>query len=308
MNIQQLRYLRETVRRDLNLTAAAAALHTSQPGLSKAIRELESELGIEIFVRHGKRLTQLTDAGQKAIEIVERALIEIENLKRSAQDWHDARVGELRIAATHTQARYTLPRAIAALRTTYPKVDIRLLQGSPNQVVAMLRGGQADLGIATEAVGAHPDLVAEDLFGWYHTAIALPTHPLASLTAVSLEQLAGHDLVTYNPEFTGRSHIDRAFRERALSPRIVLEATDSDVIKTYVRLGLGVGIISELALHDGAGGQEAAQPDPDRDLVVLPIGQPFARNRTRVAYLRGRILRRYEEAMIEVLKRGGPPR
>lgn len=306
MNIQQLRYLRETVRRDLNLTAAAAALHTSQPGLSKAIRELESELGIEIFVRHGKRLTQLTDAGRKAIEIVERALIEIENLKRSAQDWHDAHAGELRIAATHTQARYTLPRAIATLRSAYPNVNIRLHQGSPTQVVTMLRGGQADIGIATEAVGDHPDLAAEDLFGWYHTAISLPGHPLASLPAVSLEELAQHDLVTYNPEFTGRSHIDRAFRSRALSPRIVLEATDSDVIKTYVRLGLGVGIISELALDDEAApGQATGQSD--RDLVVLPIGQPFARNRTRVAYLRGRMLRRYEAAIIEVLKQSGPP-
>lgn len=304
MNIQQLRYLRETVRRDLNLTAAAAALHTSQPGLSKAIRELESELGIEIFVRHGKRLTQLTDAGREAIKIVERALIEIENLKRSAQDWQDAHAGELRIAATHTQARYTLPKAIAALRVAYPNVNIRLHQGSPQQVVAMLRGGQADIGIATEAVGDHPDLAAEDLFGWYHTAITRADHPLANLETVSLEQLAEHDLVTYNPEFTGRSHIDKAFAARSLTPRIVLEATDSDVIKTYVRLGLGVGIISELALREE--GSEEAGGQVDRDLVVLPIGQPFARNRTRVAYLGGRILRRYEEAIIDVLKGSGP--
>ncbi|MGE0801070.1 MAG: LysR substrate-binding domain-containing protein [Lautropia sp.] len=317
MNLQQLRYLRETVRRDLNLTAAAAALHTSQPGLSKAIRELEDELGITIFVRHGKRLTQLTDAGRSVMAIVDRALLEIDNLRRSAQDWHDAQTGELRIAATHTQARYSLPLAIATLRAAFPKVVVRLHQGNPTQIVAMLRDGQADLGIATEAIGNQADLAAEDLFCWYHAAIAPPGHPLGTLPNVSLSQLAQYDLITYDPEFAGRAHIDRAFGARKLSPRIVLEATDSDVIKTYVRLGLGVGIVSELALDPAnivvngttalpATGGRHGDHESDEGFVRLPIGRPFARNLTRIAYLRGRVLRGYEQALIDALKRPEP--
>ena len=305
MNLQQLRYLRETVRRDLNLTAAALALHTSQPGLSKAIRELEEELGITIFVRHGKRLTHLTDAGREVLAIVERILVEIDNLTRCSRDWHTALVGERRIAATHTQARYSLQQAIAKLRTQYPDVTVRLHQGSPSQIVAMLRAGQADLGIATESIGQQADLDSADLFSWYHCAVTLPSHPLAKLEKVSLEALAEHDLITYDPQFAGRGHIDRAFNEHRLKPRIVLEATDSDVIKTYVRLGLGVGIVSELAVQEDereAGGTLASQ---DR-LVKLPVGHPFARNTTRVAYLHGRILRGYEQALIDTMKHCGP--
>ncbi len=323
MNLQQLRYLRETVRRDLNLTAAAQVLHTSQPGLSKAIRELEDELGITIFVRHGKRLTALTDAGREVLAIVERILLEIDNLKRSAANWHDTQTGELRIAATHTQARYSLPRAIAAVRERYPEVVVRLHQGSPSQIVAMLRAGQVDLGIATESIGQQADLDSQSLFSWYHCAVAAPSHPLGRQPSVSLEELARHDLITYDPQFAGRGRIDRAFAERGLAPRIVLEATDSDVIKTYVRLGLGIGIVSELAFEDpvppgDAGvmkeageaerntadaGAESSVPGAADGLVRLPIGRPFARNETRVAYLHGRILRGYEQALIDAMKR-----
>jgi LysR family cys regulon transcriptional activator len=298
VNLQQLRYLRETVRRDLNLTSAALALHTSQPGLSKAIRELEDELGITIFVRHGKRLTHLTDAGRAVLAIVERIMLEVDNLKRSSADWHHAQVGELRIAATHTQARYSLPPAIAKLRADYPDVTVRLHQGSPSQIVAMIRQGQVDLGIATEAIGQQADLDFADLFSWYHCAVALPSHPLCRLEEVSLEALAEHDLITYDLQFAGRGHIDRAFNEHRLKPRIVLQATDSDVIKTYVRLGLGVGIVSELAVS----ADDEAEGSPDR-LVRLPINRPFARNTTRVAFLHGRILRRFEQALIEAMKR-----
>jgi LysR family cys regulon transcriptional activator len=300
VNLQQLRYLRETVRRDLNLTAAAQALHTSQPGLSKAIRALEDELGITIFVRHGKRLTHLTDAGREALAIVERILLEVDNLKRSSMDWHNTQVGELRIAATHTQARYSLPPAIAKLRTLYPEVIVRLHQGSPTQIVAMLRSGQADLGIATESIGQQADLDSQDLVSWYHCAVAPPSHPLCQLQEVSLAALAQYDLITYDPQFAGRGHIDRAFNELRLKPRILLEATDSDVIKTYVRLGLGVGIVSELAFeHPEA--LDGTVPAED-GLVRLPIGRPFARNTTRVAFLHGRILRGYEQALIDAMK------
>jgi LysR family cys regulon transcriptional activator len=323
VNLQQLRYLRETVRRDLNLTAAAQVLHTSQPGLSKAIRELEDELGITIFVRHGKRLTALTDAGREVLAIVERILLEIDNLKRSAANWHDTQTGELRIAATHTQARYSLPRAIAAVRERYPEVVVRLHQGSPSQIIAMLRAGQVDLGIATESIGQQSDLDSQPLFSWYHCAVAAPSHPLGRQASVSLEELARHDLITYDPQFAGRGRIDRAFAERGLAPRIVLEATDSDVIKTYVRLGLGIGIVSELAFEDpvppdGAGVMKepgeaerniadaragSSAPAAADGLVRLPIGRPFARNETRVAYLHGRTLRGYEQALINAMKR-----
>ena len=300
MNLQQLRYLRETVRRDLNLTAAALALHTSQPGLSKAIRELEDELGVTIFVRHGKRLTHLTDAGREVLVIVERILLEIDNLKRSSLDWHNTQVGELRIAATHTQARYSLPPAIAQLRAQYPEVIVRLHQGSPIQIVAMIRSGQVDLGIATEAIGQQTDLDSQDLFSWYHCAVALPSHPLCQHKEVSLEALAEYDLITYDLQFAGRGHIDRAFNEHRLKPRIVLEATDSDVIKTYVRLGLGVGIVSELAFEKA---DDGANPALSTDgLVQLPLKRPFARNTTRVAFLHGRILRGYEQALIDAMK------
>ena len=292
MNLQQLRYLRETVRRDLNLTSAAAALHTSQPGLSKAIRELEDELGITIFVRHGKRLTALTDAGREAVVIADRILLEVDNLKRSAQDWHDAQSGELRIAATHTQARYSLPTAIAALRARYPDVVVRLHQGNPTQIVAMLRGGQADLGIATEAIGNQADLAAQDLFCWYHCAIAPPAHPLCRLPQVTLTDLARYDLITYDPEFAGRTQIDRAFDALRLKPRIVLEATDSDVIKTYVRLGLGVGIVTELAMRG-----DPAEPD----LASRPLGHLFGSNVTRVAFKRGAYLRQFVYAFAALL-------
>jgi LysR family cys regulon transcriptional activator len=298
VNLQQLRYLRETVRRDLNLTAAAQVLHTSQPGLSKAIRELEDELGITIFVRHGKRLTDLTDAGREVLAIVERILLEIDNLKRSAADWHDTQTGELRIAVR------------------YPEVVVRLHQGSPSQIVGMLRTGQVDLGIATESIGQQADLDSQELFSWYHCAVAAPSHPLCRLPSVSLEELARHDLITYDPQFAGRGHIDRAFAQLGLKPRIVLEATDSDVIKTYVRLGLGVGIVSEppsatvatpdagpAAAQASAAGAHPPVTGAADELVQLPIGRPFARNHTRVAYLHGRILRGYEQALINAMKR-----
>jgi DNA-binding transcriptional LysR family regulator len=224
-------------------------------------------------------------------------MLEVDNLKRSSSDWHHAQVGELRIAATHTQARYSLPPAIAKLRADYPDVTVRLHQGSPTQIVAMLRLGQVDLGIATEAIGQQADLDFEDLFSWYHCAVALPTHPLCGLPEVSLQALAEHDLITYDLQFAGRGHIDRAFNEHCLKPRIILEATDSDVIKTYVRLGLGVGIVSELAV-----GEEDETDGATQRLVRLPMGRPFARNTTRVAFLHGRILRRYERALIEAMK------
>lgn len=293
MNLQQLRYVRETIRRGLNLTAAAHALHTSQPGISKAIRELEDELGVTIFVRHGKRLTSLTEEGRQVAVIVDRLLTEADNLKRTSKDWQDANEGELLIAATHTQARYSLPNAIARLRRDYPNVTVRMHQGSPTQIAAMLRQGVVNLGMATEAIGTYPDFESEELFTWHHAALALPDHPLARSKKVSLADLSEHDIVTYDAEFAGRNKIDAAFRAAGLLPRIVIEATDADIIKTYVRLGMGVGLVAELAVDEK--GEEG--------LARLPIGRPFGSNTTRIAYRKGYLLRRYERAMVEMLRR-----
>lgn len=293
MNLQQLRYLRETIRRGLNLTAAAEALHTSQPGLSKAIRDLEDELGVTIFVRHGRRLTAITEEGRHVATIVDRLLLEADNLKRTSRDWRDGESGELRVAATHTQARYALPPAVARLRMQYPRVKVRLHQGSPSQIVSMLRNGQVDLGIATEALDQHADLETQPLFEWHHCALAPLTHPLAAHQSLTLADLAEHDLVTYDPEFAGRNKIDQAFQAAGLTPRIVLEATDADVIKTYVRLGLGVGLVSELAIGD----------DDRQGMKVLPLDHVLPANTTRIAFRRGHMLRGYERVFIDWLSR-----
>ncbi len=309
MNLQQLKYLRATVRNHLNLTQAAAQLHTSQPGLSKAIRELEEELGVSIFQRKGKRLVSLTAEGEQVMRIVERLLTEADHLKSASQAWRDDEVGELRIATTHTQARYSLPQAIVALRKSYPKILVRIQQGTPRQIVQMLRDGQADLGLATEALSDDATLEAEALFQWRHKIILPLDHPLLSIArrvnargatvsySLALEALSDWDIVTYDKEFAGRTRIDQAFANKGLQPKIVLQATDSDVIKTYVRLGLGVGIVADLALDEGV------KSELDTGLVVVDFETNLPLNTTYIAYQRGRILKSSEQALIQLLKR-----
>ncbi|MDO9612281.1 MAG: CysB family HTH-type transcriptional regulator, partial [Serpentinimonas sp.] len=249
MNLHQFRFVQEAVRRNLNLTEAAKALHTSQPGVSKAILELEDELGIDIFARHGKRIKRVTEPGQQVLRSIEIILREVNNLKRIGAQYAAQDSGALSIAATHTQARYVLPAAVAKLRHAYPKVSISLHQGSPEQVARMLLDDVADIGIATEALSEHEQLITLPCYDWQHTLVLPVGHPLQERERIALEDLVQVPLITYHPSYTGRTRIDQAFAQRQLKPHIVLEAIDSDVIKTYVKLGLGVGIVAEMAMQ-----------------------------------------------------------
>ena len=287
MNFQQLRSVREAVRRGFNLSEVAAALHTSQPGVSRQIRELEDELGIEIFVRAGKRLTGLTPPGETVLPIVERLLQEASNLQRAGEDFARTGAGALTIAATHSQARYALPAAERYFRATHPQVQFHLHQGTPQQVARMLLDGEADIGIATEALAEYEDLLALPCYRWTHSVVVPPGHPLAEEAAaghaLTLQRLAAFPLITYESGYTGRSHIDEAFARAGLAPDIVLVAMDADVIKTYVELGMGVGIVAAIAFDD----------ERDSHLRAVDARHLFAANMTRLAIHRGRYLRDY---------------
>lgn len=288
MNFQQLRSVRETVRCGFNLTEVANTLHTSQPGVSRQIRELEEELGIELFVRAGKRLTGLTEPGAHVLPIVERLLLECSNLKKAGQEYMAQQNGLLSIAATHSQARYALPTAVQEFRAQFPNVKLHLHQGSPKQVAEMLLSGEVDVGIATEALNGYPELVALPCYRWTHSVIVLPGHPLLD-SPLTLERLAQFELITYDTGFTGRSHIDEAFTQRELTPNIVLTAMDADVIKTYVELGMGVGIVASIAY----------EAERDTALRALDAGALFGINLTKLAVRRGSYLRSYVYAFIE---------
>lgn len=295
MNLHQFRFVQEAVRRNLNLTEAAKALHTSQPGVSKAIIELEEELGIEIFARHGKRLRRITEPGQQVIKSIELIMRELGNLKRIGEQYSAEDSGTLSIAATHTQARYVLPEAVAKLRLAYPKVNISLHQGSPEQVARMLIDEVAEVGIATESLADYAELVTLPCYEWQHVLLMPRDHALAAKEALTLEDIAQEPLITYHPAYTGRTRIDHAFATRKLEPRIALEAIDSDVIKTYVRLGLGVGIAAEMSVRD------VLAQGPTSDLLVRPAGHLFGQNVTRVAFKRGAYLRNFVYRFAELL-------
>lgn len=290
MNFQQLRAVRETARSGFNLTEVANVLHTSQPGISRQIRELEDELGIEIFVRAGKRLTRLTPPGEAILPLVERLLQGAENLLRAGEDFNAVDTGPLTIAATHSQARYALPMVVRDFRNIYPQVTLSMHQGSPKQVAAMLLSGEADIGIATEALAHYPQLIALPCYHWTHSIVVPPGHPLLERSApVGLSDLARFPIITYEPGYTGRAHIDDAFQRVGLRPNIVLTAMDADVIKTYVELEMGVGIVASMAFD----------PDRDRTLRALDARHLFAVNVTRLAIRRGAWLRRYVYDFIE---------
>lgn len=290
MNFQQLRSVREARRRGFNLTEVAQAMHTSQPGVSRQIRELEEELGIELFVRVGKRLTGLTEPGEQVLPVIERLLVEAENLKRAADDFASAGSGRLRIAATHSQARYALPHAVRDFRAHHPDVSLHLQQGSPQQIAKLLLEGEADVGIATEALAQYPELVALPCYRWTHAVVVPPDHPLStSGEPLTLARLAQFPIVTYEPGYTGRSHIDEAFAAARLTPHIVLSAMDADVIKTYVELGLGVGIVAAIAFDE----------ERDRQLRAIDARHLFEDNMTRLAVRRSAFLRDYVYAFIQ---------
>jgi len=284
MNLHQFKFVHEAVKNNLNLTLAAQALHTSQPGVSKAILELEAELGIEIFARHGKRLKRITPAGNKVIKSIDLILAELNNLKKIGQEFSAQDSGTLSIATTHTQARYVLPPVLTQLRQAYPNVNISLHQGTPQQAAKMVIEELADIAIATESLTDFDELVTLPCYHWQHVLVLPPEHPLSvQKKTITLKQLSTYPLVTYHPTFTGRQRIDSAFTKHHLVPNIALEAIDSDVIKTYVRIGMGVGIVAEMAI----------QPQFDQDLVIKPAWDLFGKNLTRVAFRRGSYLRQF---------------
>ena len=292
MNLHQFRFVQEAVRRDLNLTETAKALHTSQPGISKAILELEEELGIDIFARHGKRLRRVTEPGAEVLKSVEIIMRELANLKRIGEEFSKQEAGTLSIATTHTQARYVLPGPVAALRKRYPKVQVVLHQGTPEQVARMLLSETADIGLATESLTDFDELVTLPCYEWHHAIVVPRAHALANVERPTLEQIAAEPLVTYHPTVSGRSRIDAAFSRARLKPQFALEALDSDVIKTYVKLGLGVGIVAEMAVRDDAA---------DGELVARQAGHLFGPNLSRVAFRRGAYLRHFVYTFAELL-------
>ncbi len=290
MNFQQLRSVRETVRCGFNLTEVAAVLHTSQPGISRQIRELEDELGIEIFVRAGKRLTGLTPPGEAVLPIVERLLLDAENLRRAGDEFSAQTSGRLSIAATHSQARYALPAVVRDFRQLYPQVTLNLHQGSPKQVAEMLLSGEADIGIATEALASYEQLVALPCYRWTHSVVVPIGHDLLKQEGpLTLQRLARYPIITYDVGYTGRTHIDEAFAAEGLKPSVVLTAMDADVIKTYAELGMGVGIVASIAFDS----------ERDRQLRAIDARDLFAVNLTRLAVRRGTWLRGYVYSFIE---------
>ncbi len=292
MNLHQFRFVQEAVRRGLNLTETARALHTSQPGVSKAIIELEEELGVEIFARHGKRLKRVTEPGDHVLQSIEIIMREVGNLRRIGEQYSKQDSGTLSIATTHTQARYVLPQPVARLREAFPKVNVSLHQGSPDQVAKMVIDEVAEIGIATESLTHYSELITLPCYEWQHMLVLPTAHHLAGKDNITLEDLAAEPLITYHPSFTGRTKIDQAFAAKRLQPRIALEAIDSDVIKTYVRLGLGVGIVAEMAIKDDG---------TNSDLLAIPAGPLFGINVARVAFKRSAYLRNFVYTFAELL-------
>ncbi|MDQ5903750.1 MAG: LysR family transcriptional regulator, cys regulon transcriptional activator [Pseudomonadota bacterium] len=288
MKLQQLRYLVEVARQGLNVSEAAEALHTSQPGVSKQVRLLEDELGITVFERSGKRLTGITEPGKAVLEISERILREADNLKRVGEEYAGEDTGSLNIATTHTQARYVLPAVVSRFLERWPKVRLTLHQGNPTQIAEWTLSGEADLAIATESLDQYPALITLPCHQWGHAVIAPEGHAILKEKGLSLSSLTKWPLVTYDPAFSGRSRINRAFERIGAAPNVTLTALDADVIKTYVSLGLGLGIISALAF------------DAQRDagLVAVDASHLFESNTTRLALRRGTYLRRHDYDLI----------
>ncbi|MCC2682411.1 transcriptional regulator, LysR family [Nitrosospira multiformis] len=290
MKLQQLRYLCEVANQGLNLSKAAEILHTSQPGISKQIRLLENELGVDIFVRNGKRVVETTPPGRAILEIAERMLRDAKNLKQVGQEFANEASGSLTIATTHTQARYALPSAIQHFTARYPKVRLVLRQGNPTQIAELVTSGVADIAIATEAIELFSELVMLPCYQWNRCVIVPPRHPLLKLKELTLEAIAEHPIITYDFAFTGRSKINQAFDAKGLVPNVVLTAIDADVIKTYVELGLGIGILAQMAF----------EPSRDRHLRAIDASHLFEPSTTRIGISRNSYLRKYVYDFIEM--------
>lgn len=281
MKLQQLRYIWEVAHHDLNVSATAQSLYTSQPGISKQIRLLEDELGVEIFSRSGKHLTRVTPPGEMVLQIAGEILGKVESIKRLCQEYRSPDKGSLSIATTHTQARYALPSVIEAFMVKYPQVSLHMHQGNPVQIAELAADGSVDFAIATEAMELYNNLLMMPCYRWNRCIVVPRDHPLCTVSPLTLEEVANYPIVTYVFGFTGRSKLDEAFRERGLEPRVVFTATDADVIKTYVRLGLGIGIIAHMAYA----------ADVDSDLVALEAKHLFKASVTRIGFRRGTYLR-----------------
>jgi len=290
LNFQQLRIIQEAVRCHFNLTEVANALFTSQSGVSKHIKDLEDELGIELFVRRGKRLLGLTEPGQELVGIVQRMLLDAKNIRHLAEQFSNRDQGNLRVATTHTQARYALPPVVARFKAAFPKVHLALHQASPAEIAAMLLDGEADIGIATEALASVAELATFFFYDWHHGLIVQDDHPLVSETPLTLEAIVEHPIITYHEGFTGRTRLDVTFGRAGLIPDIVISALDADVIKTYVELGLGIGIIAEIAYN----------PAKDVGLRLLDGARLFEKNITWIAVRRGHYLRNFAYRFIEL--------
>jgi LysR family transcriptional regulator, cys regulon transcriptional activator len=290
MKLQQLRCLTEVAHRGLNVSEAAEALHTSQPGVSKQIRALEDELQVQVFVRHGKRLVAVTEPGKAVIAIAERILAEAQNLRRAGEEFANEKLGTLTVAATHTQARYVLPKAVTAFKQRYPKVRFVIRQGNPTQICEEVVAGNADLCVATEAIELFPELVSMPVYQWNRCVVVPPKHPLLKSGPLTLEAVATYPIVTYDYAFANRSLMQKAFETRGLTPNIVLTALDADVIKTYVGLGLGVGIMAQMAFD----------AKRDHPLRAIDASHLFESSTTRLGVKRGAYLRRYAYDFIEL--------
>ena len=290
MNLQQLRYIHEVARRGLNVSEAADALFTSQPGVSKQIRLLEAELGVEIFARHGKRLVAVTEPGRAVLTIAERVLRDLGSLQQVGEEFANESAGSLSIATTHTQARYVLPRVVRDFMQRYPQVNLSLHQGNPRQVCEMVLDGTADIAIATESIADFDELVMLPSYQWNRCIVATPRHPILQAAPLTLEAIARHPLITYDDAFTGRGQINKAFLGRGLKPRVVLTAIDSDVIKKYVELDLGIGILARMAFD----------PEEDRKLRMVDASHLFESSTTRIGLRKRAWLRAYVYAFIEL--------
>lgn len=290
MKLQQLRYAVEVARRGLNVSIAVEALHTSQPGVSKQIRLLEEELGVEIFERHGKRVVGVTEPGRAVLSIAERIINEAANLKRAGEEYANEASGNFRIATTHTQARYALPRAVAAFKQKYPGVKLSIHQGNPTQICEEVLAGEADIAIATEAIAEYQELVSLPCYQWNRCVVVPPQHPLLDAKPLTLEAITRYPVITYDFAFAGRSLVNKAFESRGLKPDIVLSALDADVIKTYVELGLGIGIMAKMAFD----------PVRDRTLRAIDASHLFESSTTRLGIRRGAYLRGFAYEFIEL--------
>lgn len=289
MKLQQLRYIWEVAHHDLNVSATAQSLYTSQPGISKQIRLLEDELGVEVFSRSGKHLTRVTPAGEAILETAGEILRKVESIKQVAQEFCNEEKGSLSIATTHTQARYALPKTIESFIARYPDVALHMHQGTPMQISELAADGTVDFAIATEALELFSDLIMMPCYRWDRAVIVPKNHPLAQLSELTLADVAAHPIVTYVFGFTGRSKLDEAFIEKGLAPKVVFTAADADVIKTYVRLGLGIGIVAKMAYD----------PELDSDLVALDASHLFESSITKIGFRRGTFLRGFMYEFIE---------